>query len=74
MEALPKLLMLSGWNKTLLCIRTREVSYLCILYIKIFLPQDGGRETLSQSLTTNSYYVFVASKMSGAEVRLGKVK
>ena len=58
MEVLAKPLMLSGWNKTLLCIRTRDVLYLCRLYVKIGLPQDGGREKLSQRLTTNSYYVF----------------
>jgi len=57
-EVFPKLLMFSGWNKIVLCIRTRDVSYLCMLYIKLGLPQDGGRETLGLRLTTNSYYVF----------------
>ena len=58
MEVLPKPLMLSGWSKTVLYMRTHDVSYLCTLYIKLGLPQDGGRETQSQRLTTNSYYVF----------------
>ena len=74
MEVLPKPIMLSGWNKIALCIRTRDISYLCKLYVKLGNLQEGGRETLSQRLTTNSYYVFVASKISGAEVRIGKVK
>ena len=66
--------MLSGWNKIALCIRTGDISYLCKLCFKLGNLQDGGRETLCQHLATNSYYVFMASKMSGAEVRLGKVK
>jgi len=47
-----------GLNKTLLCIPTHDVPYLCVLYIKLGNLQDGGRETLSQPLTTDSYYVF----------------
>ena len=58
MKVLPKPIMLSGWNKIALCILTRDVSYLCKLYIKLSNLKDGGREALSQRLTTNSYYVF----------------
>jgi len=41
MKVLPKHLMLSGWKKFVLCIRTHDVSYLCMLYIKLGLLQDG---------------------------------
>jgi len=57
MKVLPKHLMLLGWKKIVSCVQTRDVSYLFMLYIKLVLLQDGGSETRSQRLTTNSYYV-----------------
>jgi len=57
MKVLPKRLMLPCWKKIVYCIRTNDVLYLSLLYITVVLLQDGGRETLSQRLTTNSYYV-----------------
>ena len=57
-----------GLNKTVLYIRTRDVSYLCMLYIKLGMPQDDRRETPSQRLTTNSVYVFCGFWKSGEKV------